>query len=117
MPASSTGISAPGRFGVTSRPRPTRPGAMAVVEMRGPHRLIGSNVTVLGCGSVGAPVAVALAQAGVGRINLVDHDALAWANVGRHPLGAPSLGRNKAEALAAKLRSDFPHATFEAFPT
>ncbi len=78
-------------------------------------KLAGSVVTVLGCGSVGAPVAVALAQAGVGRINLVDHDALAWANVGRHPLGASSVGKNKAEALAAKLRTDYPHSTFEAY--
>jgi len=80
-------------------------------------KLAGSVVTVLGCGSVGAPVAVALAQAGVGRINLVDHDALAWANVGRHPLGASSVSKNKAEALAAKLRTDYPHSTFEAYAT
>ena len=80
-------------------------------------RLITQTVTVLGCGSLGAPVAVALAQAGVGRINLVDHDQLTWANVGRHPLGASFVDQNKAEALAAKLRADFPHASFEPFPT
>jgi hypothetical protein len=79
-------------------------------------RLMSSTVTVLGCGSVGAPVAVALAQAGVGRLNLVDYDELSWANVGRHPLGAASVRLNKAEALAAKLRSDYPHSRFEAFP-
>jgi hypothetical protein len=79
-------------------------------------RLMSSTVTILGCGSVGAPVAVALAQAGVGRLNLVDHDELSWANVGRHPLGAASVRSNKAEALAAKLRSDYPHSRFEAFP-
>lgn len=78
-------------------------------------KLIASTVTVFGCGSVGAPVAVALAQAGVGHINLVDHDAVAWANVGRHPLGASAVGKNKAEALAEKLRADFPHATFTPF--
>jgi len=81
------------------------------------HRLIGATVTLLGCGSVGAPVAVALAQAGVGRINLVDMEKLAWANVGRHPLGAPYVGENKAVELAAKLRADYPHATFTGFAT
>ncbi len=75
-----------------------------------------STVTILGCGSVGAPVAVALAQSGVGRLNLVDHDELSWANVGRHPLGAASVRSNKAEAMASKLRADYPHGRFEAFP-
>jgi len=81
------------------------------------RRLIESTVTVLGCGSVGAPVAVTLAQAGVGHINLVDMEDLAWANVGRHPLGAASVGKNKAVELAAKLRADYPHATFTPFAT
>ncbi|GJD36824.1 ThiF family adenylyltransferase [Methylobacterium aerolatum] len=80
------------------------------------ERLMVSTVTVLGCGSVGAPVAVALAQSGVGRLNLVDPDELSWANVGRHPLGAASVRSNKAEALAAKLCVDYPHGRFEAFP-
>jgi len=80
------------------------------------ERLTASTVTVLGCGSVGAPVAIALAQAGVGRLYLVDHDELSWANVGRHPLGAALVRSNKAEAMAAKLRVDYPHGRFEAFP-
>ncbi|GJE82475.1 ThiF family adenylyltransferase [Methylorubrum thiocyanatum] len=80
------------------------------------ERLTGATVTVMGCGSVGAPVAVALAQAGVGHLNLVDHDALDWANVGRHPLGAACVRANKAEGLASKLRIDYPHGRFDAFP-
>lgn len=74
-----------------------------------------STVTVFGCGSVGASVAVTLAQAGVGRINLVDYDQMAWANVGRHPLGGRAVGKNKASELAVKLRADYPHARFEAY--
>jgi molybdopterin/thiamine biosynthesis adenylyltransferase len=68
---------------------------------------------VIGCGSVGAPVACALAQAGVGRLILVDPEPLAWPNVGRHPLGATAVGRNKAEALAERLQADFPHLKVE----
>ena len=79
-------------------------------------RLMSATVTILGYGSVGAPVAVALAQAGVGHLNLVDHDALDWPNVGRHPLGAASVRGNKAEGLAAKLRGDYPHGRFDALP-
>ena len=77
-------------------------------------KLLDSNVLVVGCGSVGAPVACTLAQAGAGRIVLVDHDELSWPNVGRHPMGASAVGRNKAVALAERLQADFPHLQIEA---
>jgi hypothetical protein len=80
-------------------------------------RLLQSQITIAGCGSVGAPIAVGLAQAGVGRIDLVDHDELAWANVGRHPLGATSVGENKALALAAHLQREFPHLSITGHAT
>jgi len=67
------------------------------------------TVAVIGCGSIGGPVTVTLAQAGVGRLILVDFDTLRWANVGRHPLGAQAVGQFKAKGLAEKLRADFPH--------
>jgi molybdopterin/thiamine biosynthesis adenylyltransferase len=78
-------------------------------------RLQQMSVVLIGCGSVGAPIAIALAQAGVGRLVLVDFDQLKWANAGRHPLGAPAIGQNKAKALAEKLRVEFPHMTIESF--
>lgn len=77
------------------------------------RRLLGATVVVVGCGSVGGPLTCALAQAGVGRLILVDPEALSWPNVGRHPLGATSVGLNKAEALAARLQADFPHLSVE----
>lgn len=76
-------------------------------------RLRGATVVVIGCGSIGAPVTCALAQAGVGRLILVDPEPLTWPNVGRHPLGATAVGRNKAEALAERLQTDFPHLKVE----
>lgn len=80
------------------------------------RRLLGMTVVIIGCGSVGAPVACALAQAGVGRIVIVDPETLGWPNVSRHPLGAADVGRNKAEALAQRLRIDYPHLTVEYRP-
>jgi molybdopterin/thiamine biosynthesis adenylyltransferase len=77
------------------------------------RRLLGATVVIVGCGSVGAPVACALVQAGVGRIVLVDPETLGWPNVGRHSLGAADVGRNKAEALAERLRTGYPHLTVE----
>jgi len=50
-----------------------------------------------------------LAEAGVGRLVLVDPDDLEWPNVGRHALGAACVGCNKAKALADRIKSDYPH--------
>lgn len=79
-------------------------------------RLLGSTVVLIGCGSIGAPVACALAQAGVGKLILIDPDTLAWPNVGRHPMGATAVGLNKAVALAERLQADYPHLEIEGKP-
>ena len=71
------------------------------------------SVTIFGCGSIGSFVAENLARSGVGTIYLVDFDKLAWANVGRHALGARSVGKNKAVELSKKLQGDFPHLLIE----
>jgi len=72
-------------------------------------RLRGATVAVLGCGSVGAPVAHALARSGVGRLVLVDKQVLKSANVGRHSLGVESIDDPKAPALARQIRAALPH--------
>lgn len=66
------------------------------------------SAVVIGGGSVGAPLAFSLAQAGVGRIDTVDPQELLWGNVGRHPLGAEYVGRNKAEGVAERIRRSYP---------
>jgi hypothetical protein len=82
-----------------------------------PHHatLLGKRVLIVGCGSVGAPIAQQLVMSGVGHLGVVDPETLTWANVGRHPLGAEYVGQNKAEALADKLQRSYPHATIQAF--
>jgi sulfur-carrier protein adenylyltransferase/sulfurtransferase len=78
------------------------------VDTRQPT-LASATVTLIGCGSVGAPVATLLAQAGVGRLVLIDPDLLTWANIGRHSLGAHSVRRPKAKELAEQLQRNYPH--------
>jgi molybdopterin/thiamine biosynthesis adenylyltransferase len=73
------------------------------------------KVVIIGCGSVGAPIAQHLAMAGVGHLRLVDPEVLTWANVGRHPLGAEHVEKNKAETLAEKLQLSYPHAEIRGF--
>lgn len=71
--------------------------------------LLGKTITLIGCGSVNSSVAARLARAGVGTIHIVDPNNLKWSNVGRHELGAGSVGLPKATELANRLQRDFPH--------
>ncbi len=54
-----------------------------------------------------------LAQNGIHRFNLIDHDSMDWENIGRHALGAEAIhfaGRTpKASALGDALKEQFPH--------
>jgi sulfur-carrier protein adenylyltransferase/sulfurtransferase len=74
--------------------------------------LVPSVVTIVGCGSLGSPLARFLAQAGVGHLHLIDGEQIEWANIGRHALGADAVTERKATALAKRLACEFPHAKF-----
>jgi ubiquitin-protein ligase len=76
-------------------------------------KLSNASVVVIGAGSIGAPVAIQLAMAGVGRLLIIDPKKLTVANTGRHPLGAKYVGTFKAEALARDLRENYPHHQFD----
>jgi molybdopterin-synthase adenylyltransferase len=64
-----------------------------------------ASVLVVGAGALGSPVASYLAGAGVGRLGIVDPDAVEVSNLHRQTLHfTPDLGVPKAESAAAKLR-------------
>lgn len=73
------------------------------------ERLRKRRVAVVGVGSVGGSVAKLLAQAGVGELFLVDPGVMDWSNVGRHQLGAASVGHNKAVELMREINRACPH--------
>jgi sulfur-carrier protein adenylyltransferase/sulfurtransferase len=75
------------------------------------EQLAGKHVVVLGCGSLGAPIALKLAAAGVGRLTLVDPQTMTGPNISRHPLGAADVGRSKAIGLRERLQRSYPHIT------
>jgi sulfur-carrier protein adenylyltransferase/sulfurtransferase len=59
-------------------------------------------------------VAVHLAQAGVGRLTLMDEDVFDWRNVGRHVLDGSYVGLNKADALKEAIQKRFPDMQVDA---
>ena len=73
------------------------------------ERLRRIRIAVLGCGSLGGPLARLLAQAGVGSLLLVDYERMDWPNISRHELGARSVGRYKAQDLAGEIEQAYPH--------
>lgn len=77
------------------------------------EKLSAATVILIGCGSIGSHIAGMLAQAGIGRLILIDPETLSWANIGRHKLGAAHVGQSKAEALAKELRASYPHLKIE----
>jgi hypothetical protein len=66
------------------------------------------HVLVLGAGALGSTVIDQLAKAGVGCISVVDPDLLSTANIGRHLLGAESIGRDKVSVLARRIALSNP---------
>jgi molybdopterin/thiamine biosynthesis adenylyltransferase len=65
---------------------------------------------IVGLGSGGAPIAVELAKAGVGKFVLIDFDRLELSNVARHVCGIHDLGRFKTYALRDLILQKNPYA-------
>ena len=81
------------------------------------ERLGASSAIVVGAGALGSPVATYLAAAGVGRIGIVDSDAVELSNLHRQPLHqTPDIGAAKAENAALKLRFLNPEVQVEPYP-
>ena len=67
--------------------------------------LLDSSVTIVGAGGLGCSAALFLAGAGVGQLEIVDHDRVDISNLQRQIAYCESdLGRYKAEALVERLR-------------
>lgn len=77
-------------------------------------RLKTARVAVFGIGGVGSFAAEALARAGVGRLVLVDNDAVAASNINRQLAALCStLGRSKAAVMKERIEDVNPAAEVE----
>lgn len=83
----------------------------------GQQRLADSRLLLLGAGGLGAPAALYLAGAGVGRITIADGDTVDRSNLHRQVIHTePRLGWNKAESAATAVAELNPEIMVEARP-
>ncbi|HVE72604.1 MAG TPA: ThiF family adenylyltransferase [Thermoanaerobaculia bacterium] len=70
-----------------------------------------ARALILGQGSIGAPVAIDLARAGVGNLTLLDVDFIAIGNLTRHPASIRHLGMPKTLAVRDLILERIPGAS------
>jgi sulfur-carrier protein adenylyltransferase/sulfurtransferase len=88
------------------------------VGLDGQKKLKAGSVLCIGAGGLGSPATLYLAAAGVGRIGLVDFDAVDASNLQRQILhGTPDVGRSKLQSAKARLTALNPEVRVETFET
>ena len=80
----------------------------------GQQALKAARVLIVGAGGLGAPAALYLAAAGVGRIGLVDDDTVALSNLQRQVIyQAVDVGQSKVEAASKALGALNPNVEID----
>ena len=86
---------------------------------KGQEKLQNARVLVVGCGGLGSPIAVYLAQSGVGNLHLVDFDVISVSNLHRQVFYTlEDIGKYKSAVLAnfIQQRTPFTKVTFDKNP-
>ncbi len=70
-----------------------------------------TSIAIIGCGSLGSPLAISLLKSGISKFFLIDNDILEPANVARHICGMSDAveAPYKSELLCKKMLQHFPH--------
>ena len=83
---------------------------LKLIGEEGLARLKASSVLIVGVGGVGSYAAEAVARAGIGSITVMDGDCVQPSNLNRQLVALTStLGRNKAEVMAERIRDIDPY--------
>ncbi|HSR56140.1 MAG TPA: ThiF family adenylyltransferase, partial [Alphaproteobacteria bacterium] len=81
---------------------------------KGQERLLQSSVLVVGAGGLGSPLLLYLAAAGVGRIGIIDDDAVDLSNLQRQVIHATSrIGDPKVDSARDVLAGINPDIILE----
>ncbi|WP_293784452.1 HesA/MoeB/ThiF family protein [uncultured Pedobacter sp.] len=84
--------------------------------LEGQEKLQAAKVLVIGAGGLGCPILQYLTAAGVGKIGIVDDDAVELSNLHRQILyNDNDIGLAKAKVAATKLALLNPHVNFTAY--
>jgi adenylyltransferase/sulfurtransferase len=87
---------------------------MPEVAMEGQKRLKAASVLCIGTGGLGAPLALYLAAAGIGRLGLVDFDVVDYTNLQRQVIhGTKDVGKLKIESALETLTDLNPDIVVE----
>ncbi|GAA3612550.1 adenylyltransferase/sulfurtransferase MoeZ [Marihabitans asiaticum] len=77
---------------------------LPTVGREGQRRLLGARVAVVGAGGLGSPALMYLAAAGVGRLTIIDDDAVDATNLQRQVIhDAMSVGLSKVESAVDRV--------------
>jgi adenylyltransferase/sulfurtransferase len=88
------------------------------VGPEGQRKLKAGSVLCVGAGGLGSPAALYLAAAGVGRIGVIDFDAVDVSNLQRQILhGTPDVGRSKLASARERLNALNPTVKVESYET
>lgn len=86
------------------------------VGLEGQKKLKASRVLVVGAGGLGSPVMLYLAAAGVGKIGIVDFDAIGLSNLQRQVIhSTENVGRSKLESAKQRMKDINPTISVETF--
>lgn len=86
------------------------------VGLEGQKKLKSSSVLLIGAGGLGAPLALYLAAAGVGRIGVVDFDVVDESNLQRQVIhGTSSVGTSKLESARQRILDINPHVQVDGY--
>ncbi len=78
---------------------------MSEIGETGQSKLLNAKLIIIGCGGLGGEVAVHLATAGIGKIELIDFDTIDITNLHRQVFfKEKDIGKAKAETLAKYLK-------------
>jgi molybdopterin/thiamine biosynthesis adenylyltransferase len=83
----------------------------------GQHKLLAARIAVIGAGGIGSPAIQYLAAAGIGRLRVIDDDAVSLDNLQRQVLfGTGDVGRGKTKVAGEAVARLNPDTAFEGVP-